>query len=115
MGAPCRYIAQVPHAFLDKKNMPSSEDHGAPHLPDVGQQESLLLAAAVAIVRLDYLRSGVASESTNRFVAEARGTLQAIKRALEQEPFGTDNATQLEASRDLLQTFLSDLASGARW
>jgi hypothetical protein len=72
----------------------------------------LLLAAAVAIVRLDYLRSGLESESTARFVAEARGTLQAIKRALEQELFGSENAARLETSRDLLQTFLRDLSIG---
>ena len=82
---------------------------------DAGPHESLLIAAAVALVRLDHLKSGGASELANTFVAEARGTLQAIKRALEQEPFGSNNAARLEASRDLLQTFLSDLPKGARW
>lgn len=81
---------------------------------DAGHHESLLSEAAVAIARLAHVRSGVASELANRFVAEARGTLQAIKRALEQEFFGSENAGYLETSRDLLQSFLSDLSSGDR-
>jgi hypothetical protein len=48
-------------------------------------------------------------------VAEARGALQAIKRALEQELFGSENAARLETSRDLLQTFLRDLSIGDHW
>jgi hypothetical protein len=42
-------------------------------------------------------------------VAEARGILQAIKRALELERFGSDSANRLEASRDLLQTLLVEI------
>ena len=96
--------------------MPASESPSsvvpATNSFDAGPHESLLIAAAVALVRLDHLNSGGASELANRFVAEARGTLQAIKRALEQELFGSENAGRLETSRDLLQSFLSDLSSG---
>ena len=77
-----------------------------------GHHQSLLIEAAVAIARLDHVKSGAASELANRFVADARGTLQAIKRALEQEFFGSENAARLETSRDLLQTFLRDLSIG---
>ena len=94
--------------------MPTSESEGGPN-PSVVRHESLLIAAAVAVIRLDHLRSGIVSESAHRFVAEARATLQAIKRALEQEPFDSDDGLRLETSRDLLQSLLSDLASGARW
>ena len=81
---------------------------------DAVHHESLLIEAAVAIARLDRVKSGGARELANRFVAEARGTLQAIKRALEQEFFGSENAGRLETSRDLLQSFLSDLSSRDR-
>jgi hypothetical protein len=85
--------------------MSSSEQYGA--APDHGESHAtLLIEAAVAIVRLDRLRSGIASQSPNTLVAEARGILQAIKRALELERFGSDSANRLEASRDLLQTLL---------
>jgi hypothetical protein len=86
----------------------------ATNTSDAGHQESLLSEAAVAIARLDHVKSGVAGELANTFVAEARGTLQAIKRALEQEFFGSENAGRLETSRDLLQSILSDLSSGDR-
>lgn len=76
-------------------------------------QRLLLIHAALAIIRLERLRSGIHSEPKKRVVAEARSVLQAIEHAIELEPFGSDEGVHYENSRDLLQTLLADIRSTA--
>ena len=71
--------------------------------------DSLMVNASESIIRLEQRGCGLESKLWIRVVAEARGVLQSIKRALEVEQFGSDRATRLEAVRDRLQTILADL------
>jgi hypothetical protein len=90
--------------------MPLSHRQTASYAPAGERHESLLVDAAVSIIRLDRLRGGTSGHSACRFLSEARAVLQAIQQALEFEPSGTDSAASLKTSRDLLQRSLADLA-----
>jgi hypothetical protein len=65
--------------------------------------------ASVSILGLEQIPGDIESNLWMRVVAEARGVLQFLKRSLELEPFGSDRAARLEASRDRLQTLLANL------
>ena len=73
------------------------------------QNASLLISAAVSIIRMERLHSGVACALAHQFVAEANNVLQAIDESLADQRLNSDHASALRISRELLESILHAL------